>query len=130
MALFLLLQGFLFLFLFFFLTHPVLGAGSALTWLRGKLHAQKKKKKKKNLKKWQKFLGQAVLELLIQTIVCHFRSLKGLTMIFTGQENPFIIFRSKENIHMFQNKYQNPHKFAEIMKKNRVFGKFHSWGCF
>ena len=30
------------------------------------------------------------------------------------------------NIHIFQNKYQNPHEFAEIMKKNRVFGKFHS----
>ena len=30
--------------------------------------------------------------------------LKGLAMIFAGQENPFIIFRSKEIIHMFQNK--------------------------
>ena len=45
--------------------------------------------------------------------------LKGLTMIFAGQEHPLIIFRSKE---IFQNKYQNSHKFAEIMKKNRVFG--------
>ena len=48
-------------------------------------------------------------------------------MIFAGQENLFIIFRSKE-IYIFQNKYQNPHKFAEIMKKNTVFGKFLSWG--
>ena len=48
-------------------------------------------------------------------------------MIFDGQENPFIFFRSKK-IYMSQNKWQNPHKFAEIMKKNRVFGKFHSWG--
>ena len=48
-------------------------------------------------------------------------------MIFAGQENPFIIFRRKE-IYIFQNKQQNPDKFAEIMKENRVFGKFHSWG--
>ena len=56
------------------------------------------------------------------------KMLKGLAMIFAGLENPFIIFRSQENIHLFQNKYQNPHKFANITKKNRVFGKFHSWG--
>ena len=38
-------------------------------------------------------------------------------MIFAGQENPLIIFRSKEIYIYFQNKYQNPHKFAEIMRK-------------
>ena len=36
--------------------------------------------------------------------------LKGLAMIFDGQENPFIIFRSKE-IYIIQNKEQSPHKF-------------------
>ena len=41
-------------------------------------------------------------------------------MIFAGRENPFIIFRSKEIIH-FKNKQQNPHKFAEIMKKKQDF---------
>ena len=30
--------------------------------------------------------------------------LKGLAMIFAGQENPFIIFRSKEIYIIFQNK--------------------------
>ena len=40
-------------------------------------------------------------------------------MIFAGQENPLIIFKSKE-IYTYQNKYQNPHKFPEIMKKNMV----------
>ena len=52
--------------------------------------------------------------------------LKGLAMIFAGQENPFIIFRSKEINMYFKKQKKNPHKFAEIMKKNRVFGKFHS----
>ena len=32
------------------------------------------------------------------------QELKGLTMIFAGQKNPFIIFRSKEILHIFQNK--------------------------
>ena len=49
-------------------------------------------------------------------------------MIFAGQKTPFIIFRSKEIYYIFQNKSQNPHQFAVIMKKNRVFGKVHSWG--
>ena len=53
--------------------------------------------------------------------------LKGLAMIFARLENPFIIFRSKK-IYIYLNKYQNPHKFTDITKKNRVFGKFHSWG--
>ena len=44
--------------------------------------------------------------------------LKGLTIIFAGQENPFIIFRRKEipkeiYIYIKTNK-NNPHKFAEI----------------
>ena len=46
-------------------------------------------------------------------------------MIFADWENPLITFRSI----IFQNKWQNPHKFAEIMKeKQGFFGKFHSWG--
>ena len=49
--------------------------------------------------------------------------LKGLAMIFAGQKTPFIIFRSKEIYYIFQNKSQNPHQFAVIMKKNGVFGK-------
>ena len=46
-------------------------------------------------------------------------------MIFAGQENPFIIFRSKE-IYILKQITKSPFKFAEIVKKNRVFGKFHS----
>ena len=58
-------------------------------------------------------------------------TLKGLAMIFAGQENPFIIFRSKEIYIYFKTNSKIPHKFAEITKKkkkkkNRVFGKFHS----
>ena len=56
-----------------------------------------------------------IIDDLISTIICwttpfeiHTPSvqhcgLKGLAMIFAGQENPFIIFRSKE-VYIFQNK--------------------------
>ena len=63
---------------------------------------------------------------LTHTIVSS--TLKGLTMIFAGQENPYIIFRSKEIYIYFKRSNKYPHKFAEIMKKNMVFGKFHSCG--
>ena len=50
-------------------------------------------------------------------------------MIFAGQENPFIIFRSKEIcIHFKTNNKIPVLKFAEITKKNRVLGKFHFEG--
>ena len=55
-----------------------------------------------------------------------FKASKGLAMIFADQETPFIFFRSKEINIYFKTKTKNFHKFAEIMKKNRVFGKFHS----
>ena len=53
--------------------------------------------------------------------------LKGLTMIFAGHKKPLIHLRSKE-IYIYFKTNKNPHKLAEIMKKSRVFGKFHSWG--
>ena len=43
--------------------------------------------------------------------------LKGLDIIFAGQENTFIIFRSKEIYIYFKTNKKIPHKFAEIMKK-------------
>ena len=44
-----------------------------------------------------KLTGKAVDQITCdQAIRPDGESLKGLTMIFTGQENPFIIFRSKE----------------------------------
>ena len=46
-------------------------------------------------------------------------------MIFAGQEKPVNHF-SEARKYKFQNKLQNPCKFAEIMKKNKDFGKFHS----
>ena len=49
-------------------------------------------------------------------------------MIFPGQENPFIIFSSKEIYIYSRTNNEIPYKFAEIMKKNKIFGKFHSWG--
>ena len=49
-------------------------------------------------------------------------------MIFAGQENPFIIFRIKEIYIHFKTNNKNPHKFAEKVKKNMIFGKIHSWG--
>ena len=58
--------------------------------------------------------------------ICDVIKLEGLAIIFAGQENPFIIFRSKEIYIYFKTNQKNPHKFAEIMKKNRVFGNFHS----
>ena len=42
-------------------------------------------------------------------------------MIFAGQENPFIISRSKEIYIYFRTNNKNPNKFAEVLKKNRVF---------
>ena len=56
---------------------------------------------------------------------CSFTAiLKGLAMIFAGQKNPFIIFRSKEIYIYFKtnNKILTP-TFAEIMKENRGFDK-------
>ena len=52
--------------------------------------------------------------------------LKGTDHDFCWSGKPIYHLQKQGNIHIFQNKYQNPHKFAEIMKKNRVFGKFHS----
>ena len=52
--------------------------------------------------------------------------LKGIGHDFCWSGNPIYHLQKQGNIHIFQNKQQNPHKFAEIMKKNRVFGKFHS----
>ena len=36
--------------------------------------------------------------------------LKGLTMIFTGQENPLIIFRSKDRYTWIKFKWKNPYE--------------------
>ena len=47
-------------------------------------------------------------------------------VIFAGQEKPIYHLQKQGNIHMFQNKFKNPHKCDEIMKKNSVFGKFYS----
>ena len=44
-------------------------------------------------------------------------ALKGLAMIFADQENPFIIFRSKEISVYFKTNNKNPRKFAEKMKE-------------
>ena len=53
---------------------------------------------------------------------------KGTGHDFCWSEKPIYHLQKQGNIHIFQNKYQNSHKCAEIMKKNRVFGKFYSWG--
>ena len=54
--------------------------------------------------------------------------LNGLAMIFAGQENPLIIFKSKEryilNKANLQKKKKKRTVIAEIMKKG-TFGKFH-----
>ena len=54
----------------------------------------------------------------VGTIQC----LKGTDHDFCWSGKPIYHLQKQGNIHIFQNKYQNPHKFAEIMKKNRVFG--------
>ena len=48
-------------------------------------------------------------------------NLKGLAMIFAGQENQFIILQKQGYIYIYLKK-KNPHKFAEIIKKKRAFG--------
>ena len=53
---------------------------------------------------------------------------KGTDHDFCWSGKPIYHLQKQGNTHIFQNKYQNPHKFTEIMKKNRVFGKMHSWG--
>ena len=50
--------------------------------------------------------------------------IKGTGHDFCWSGKPIYHLQKQGNIHIFQNKYQNPHKFAEIMKKNRVLGKF------
>ena len=52
--------------------------------------------------------------------------LKGTDHDFCWSGRPIYHLQKQGNTHIFQNRYQNPHKFAEIMKKNRVFVKFHS----
>ena len=54
--------------------------------------------------------------------------LKGTGHDICWSGKPIYHLQKQGNKHIFQNKLQNPHKFAERMKKNRVFGKFHSWG--
>ena len=50
--------------------------------------------------------------------------LKGLAMIFAGQENPFIIFRSKEIYIYLKTNNKIPHKFVEITKKTGCLVSF------
>ena len=47
--------------------------------------------------------------------------IKGTDHDFCWSGKNIYHLQKQGNIHIFQNKYQNPHKFAEIMKKNRVF---------
>ena len=49
---------------------------------------------------------------------------KGTDHDFCWSGKPIYHLQKQGNIHIFQNKYQNPHKFAEIMKKNRVLASF------
>ena len=53
---------------------------------------------------------------------------QGTDHDFCRSGKPIYHFQKQGDIHIFQNKLQNSHKFAEIMKKNRGFGKSHSWG--
>ena len=53
-----------------------------------------------------------------------FANVTGHDFCWSGK--PIYHLQKQGYIHIFQNKYQNLHKFAEIMKKNRVFGKSHS----
>ena len=53
-------------------------------------------------------------------------------MIITHQENPLIIFRSKERyIRPCTSKTSNkiPVKFLKLCRKKVFFGKFHSWAA-
>ena len=54
------------------------------------------------------------------------KKLKGTDHDFCWSGKPIYNLQKQGYIHILQNKQQNPHKFAEIMKKNKVFGKFHS----
>ena len=45
-------------------------------------------------------------------------------MIFAGQENPFVIFRSKKINIYFKTNNKKTHKFAEIMKKTGFLVSF------
>ena len=54
------------------------------------------------------------------------RYVKGTGPDFCWSGKPINHLQKQGNIHVIQNKEQNPHKFAEIMKKSKVFGKFHS----
>ena len=60
----------------------------------------------------------------VSTIACF----KGTDHNFCWSGKPIYHLQKQGNIHIFQNNQTNPYKFAEIMKKNRVFGNFHSWG--
>ena len=61
------------------------------------------------------FMNSTILISVYDFVDC----LKGLAMIFAGQENPFIIFRSKEIYIYFKPNNKIPIKFAEVMKKSR-----------
>ena len=47
---------------------------------------------------------------------------KGTGHDFCWSGKPINHFQTQRNVHIFQNKDKNPHKVAEIMKKNRAFG--------
>ena len=50
--------------------------------------------------------------------------LKGTDHDFCWSRKPIYHLQKHGNIHIFQNKYQNPHKFAEIMKKTGFLVSF------
>ena len=67
-------------------------------------------------KLWSKLIGNGI----------NGKILKGTSHDFCWSENPIYHLQKQGNILYISNQMTNPHKFAVIMKKNRVFGKFHS----
>ena len=85
---------------------------------------QKERKKERKRKGLLLFVQKEKKNINIQTTIR--LVIKGTGHDFCWSGKPIYHLQKQENIDIFQNKLQNPHKFAEIMKKNRVFGKFHS----
>ena len=69
-------------------------------------------------------MGKGILKFKMGLILADW-CLKGLAITFAGQETHLSSSEARKYTYISK-QIKNPHKFAEIMKKNRVFGNFHS----
>ena len=89
-------------------------------------YLQKKKYAREIFVSITKDLNSAIATNVLRQYEClhHKFDMKGTGHDFCWSGKPIYHPQKQGHMHIFQIKYQSPQKFAEIMKKSGVFGKF------